>query len=435
MTQRLHLDEARVAALALVVEIVREDNAVRYATAIVDIYGRISLAVWIGEEGIDSTLANRFADACGEHWTGSVHLSVASHPERDEDLLTRTAWLEGTPLDDERARVTDRFRHHTAWRSSAGARPLWSLEEGPPIIAFHGFKGGVGRTTLLASYALACARRGEKISVVDVDLDAPGVGTLLAADDIGTTSSWGTVDYLLESSAPHPIEDYFHVVAREALTGSGQIEVTPAGQLDDGYLPKLARVDLEVRGRAEDHPLAKLLWALRERSPARILLDGRAGLSPAAGLLLSGLAHLHVLIATSNAQSLAGLERVVRHLGYDAARQGLPQLECVVVQALVPEVVEAAQLAREAFSRRVEQIFRDGYYAKNSTEDDSIWSLDDMGSDFAPHVPVPIHYNAAFAHYASIEDIADRLTTDPDLVALHARFDERVGRVEEADLG
>jgi len=296
---------------------------------------------------------------------------------------------------------------------------------------FHGFKGGVGRTTLLASYALACTRRGEHVAVVDVDLDAPGIGALLVPDAEGASAArWGTVDYLLESLAPFPTSDYLHVVAREGLTGEGRIDVMPAGRLNDSYLPKLARIDLEVHGAIENHPLGKLLFALRERTPKRIFLDGRAGLSPAAGLLLSGFAHLHVLIGTSNPQSLSGLERVVRHLGYESARQGLPQLECLVVQALVPEVTDAAKVARSAFAGRVEEIFRDGYYAQAPAEDDSIWSVEDMSSSFAPHVPVPISYRAKLAHFSTIDDVADILTSDAEFAALHARIDEQVGQSE-----
>jgi MinD-like ATPase involved in chromosome partitioning or flagellar assembly len=437
MTQRKHLDEAREEALGLVRKVVGGECVARYAALIIDIYGRISLAVWGENEDAFVEIGAQFAAKCGEHWTGSLRISRAPNPADDEDVLMRTAWLEGSPLEEERARVTDRFRHHTAWRTSAKeVRSLWSLHEGPPIIAFHGFKGGVGRTTLLASYALACSQRGETVAVVDVDLDAPGVGTMLAADEVGTIARWGTVDYLLESAAPHPIEDYFHVLASDSLTGNGRLEVVPAGQLNDGYLPKLARVDLEPHGEIAQHPLAKLLHTLRERNPARILLDGRAGLSPAAGLILSGFAHLHVLIATSNAQSLVGLERVVRHLGYEAARQGRSQLNCVVVQALVPDSAEAARLSREAFAAHVERIFRDGYYATKSNEDDSIWSLDDIDSDSAPHVPIPIPYRTALAHYVSLDEIAEILTKDSQIMNLHERIDVQVNRqVTEGDNG
>lgn len=421
---RKHLDEARQGAVALLESVV-SDCAQRHAALVFDLFGRVSLFVWLGD-GVESELAALFAEACGEYWTGTLVVSRAPHPEQEQDLIAVTAWRDGIALDaNPRARVTDRFRHHTAWRgSTADVMPLWSRKEGPPIVVFHAFKGGAGRTTALAGYALACARRGEHVSVVDVDLDAPGVGRLLAADADGTTARWGTVDFLLESAAQHPIQDYIHVLARPELTGEGRLEVMPAGLLNEAYLPKLARVDPEVHGSPDQHPLAKLLLALRERGTRRILLDGRAGLSPAAGLLLSGMAHLHVLVATSNAQSLAGLERIVHHLGYDAARRGRPQAECVVVQAMVPESRSAAEPARQAFAAALEAIFREGYYASEPDEDDAIWSLADLESRVAPHVPVPISYRVALAHYRSIDDIAHILLDDPEHVALHTRIDE-----------
>jgi hypothetical protein len=269
--------------------------------------------------------------------------------------------------------------------------------------------------------------------VVDVDLDAPGVGVLLGADEDGSTARWGTVDYLLESNHELPLDDYFHVCARNGVTRNGRIEVFPAGALDDSYLPKLGRVDLNVRGDVRDHPLGTLLQRIRlERAPEVILLDGRAGLSPAAGLLLSGIAHLHVLVATSNIQSLKGLERVVHHMGFEQARRELPQRECIVVQAHVPDNTESSKSARNFFATRVENYFRDGYYSREATDDDSTWSLVDLESEIAPHVPVPISYRERFAYFSSIDDVADSLQADPDHMALHKRIDERLGLHEPA---
>jgi hypothetical protein len=203
--------------------------------------------------------------------------------------------------------------------------------------------------------------------------------------------------------------------------------------VDDDYLSKLGRVDLDVRTQARNHPLGKLLQRIREeRAPDLILLDGRAGLSPAAGLLLSGIAHLHVLVATSNVQSLRGLERVVHHLGFKQARQDLPQRECIVVQAHVPDSLEAAKTARSFFASRVERFFTDGYYSKEPTEDDRTWSLRDLESEVAPHVPVPISYRPLFAHFTAIDEVADQLLADSDQAALHQRIDERLGLADEA---
>lgn len=429
-----HLDEARQGAIDLGRELLEQNPSIRHAVIVIDLIGRISLVVW-GEPPTAASqeeLNRAFQFRCGWYWTGNIISPDGTSAESEADPVARSAWAGGYPLDGSpKVRLNDRFRHHTAWRTNAAhTAPLWPLAEGPPLVVFHAFKGGVGRTTLLAGYALARARRGERVAVVDMDLDAPGVGTLLAADQRGTSSRWGTVDFLLENAGQFPFEDYLHVCARDSLTGAGRIDVVPAGQLDDAYLPKLARVDLETQGDIGAHPIALLLKQLRARGSDLILIDGRAGLSPAAGLLLSGIAHLHVLVATSNPQSLAGLERVVRHLGLEAAKRGELQGDVVVVQALVPEGAEAAAPARESFASRTDLIFREGYYARERSEEDALWSLDDMESVVAPHVPVPIPYRAALAHYSSIDAIADLLMTEH--APLHARLDERLG-VEERD--
>lgn len=437
-----HLDEARQGAVAAMKVLLAASPVIRAAAIVDDLYGRVSVTIWpdsrAAGERAAVEVAARLAEECGQYFSGKVEMAEGADPETEQNIFLRTAWQEGTEIDG-RLRLNDRHRNHTSWFVGVGdaaSEQCWRRDEGPAVIAFHGFKGGAGRTTLLAGYALACARRKQRVAVVDMDLDAPGVGRLLGADAEGAAARWGTVDYLIEAAHELSLADYFHVCAREQVTGDGRVEVFPAGALDDGYLSKLARVDLDVRGGVRGHPLGRLLERIRqERQPDVILLDGRAGLSPAAGLLLSGIAHLHVLVASSNVQSLQGLERVVRHLGYEQARRELPQRECIVVQSHVPENAQVAQSARAHFASRAESIFREGYYTRETTEDDRTWSLQDLDSDAAPHVPVPISYRAAFAHFESIDEIAGTLVSDPEQAELHRRIDERLakGRADSSD--
>jgi len=49
----------------------------------------------------------------------------------------------------------------------------------PPIIAFHSFKGGVGRTTHTIALAQALIEAKQKVLLVDGDLEAPGISWLL----------------------------------------------------------------------------------------------------------------------------------------------------------------------------------------------------------------------------------------------------------------
>jgi flagellar biosynthesis protein FlhG len=54
-----------------------------------------------------------------------------------------------------------------------------SLRESPRIIAIAGGKGGVGKSTLAANLALAIGRMGHRVTIVDADLGAANLHTML----------------------------------------------------------------------------------------------------------------------------------------------------------------------------------------------------------------------------------------------------------------
>ena len=433
MDFHLHLDEARAGAVSALNGLLTGTAAIERAVLIDDLFGRVRAIVWpalgADETGLREAIVATLRSASGQYWTGDLWL-VGTAATKNDQIFFDAAWSEGVAVDSTgRLRLNDRHRNRSAWfLPRERSRPIWAMEPGPPVVVFHSIKGGVGRTTALASYAISRARRGERIAVVDFDLDAPGLGRLLDADGEGTTARWGVVDFLLESTENLPLDDYRHACARELVTGGRTIDVFPAGSLDDSYLTKLARVDLEVGSDAANHPLQTLLRRIRdELHPAAILIDARAGLSPAAGLLLSGLAHLHILFATTSAQSLSGLSRVVRHLGFEQARRRLPQSECVVVQAMVPDNTEIAATAQADFTMQVEAIFRDHYYTAERDDEDRLWSIDDMSSSVAPHMPVPISYRDRLAFFRQIDHVANQLASDLDYAALKERVDARLG--------
>jgi len=416
-----HMDEARRDAIAAMKTLLDLEPALVRAVLIQDLFGKIRLVVWTTadtnaanlKESIDISLQ----EAGANFWTGTVWIAIPEMTESDR-IVYDGAWDEGTELT-KRLRLDDRHRNRTAWFTRFRT-PLWSTRghasdgiQGPPIVVFASFKGGVGRTTALAAFAIQRARLGERVAVIDFDLDAPGVGTLLAADEAGTTAPWGVIDYLIER--PHgdvPLIDYTHRCARESVTGDGVIFVVPAGQMDDDFLTKLSRVDLEVHAPDQVHPLGFLLEQVRsEIDPQWILVDSRAGLSPAAGLLLSGFAHLHVLFGTTSEQSFRGIERLVHHLGADRPSDD-PQADCLVVQAMVPDNTITGAVSQEGFKSRMEEIFTNHYLVpEESDPDDKFWSVRDLDNSSAPHVPIPVPYREKFAFFGSIEQIADDLAT------------------------
>jgi len=388
------------------------------------------VAVWFDASSIENRkhLGDELAVASGPFWAGQLWVADGAAPA--DTQVYETAWTESEEVTP-KIRRSIRRRTRGFWLD-APSEPAWPLDsnsDNPPVIAFYSFKGGVGRTTALASFAVLRARLGERVAVLDLDLDAPGVGLLLSPNDLAEPARWGVVDYLMEAPLAGQVElrDYYHVCAREAVTGPGEIFVFPAGRLNRNYLGALARLDLEPPRSNAKHPILRLLEQAREElHPDWILLDCRAGLSEASGFALSGLAHLTVLFGTTSEQSWIGLGLVVDRLGAERIRRSKAQLECLVVQAMVPEDLERGQIAKQGFAERCATEFENRYFAEDPSdpEEDNYWYVRDMDDDDAPHVPVALSYRAGLAGLQSIEQ-AIPIFLESEFGALENRISSR----------
>jgi hypothetical protein len=435
-----HLDEARRDTIEALQKFLAGNPSIKRAVLIEDLFGKLRVVVWDATETPDArrqesvaALAAALVTAGGAFWGDAIWHGPGTN--ETEQMVFDRAWSEGRSIGaDDRIRVADRWRNRTSWTGKAEAAPWSAVGEnaGPPIVVFYSFKGGVGRTTSLASFAIQRARAGERVAVIDLDLDAPGVGALLAADDKGTVAQWGVVDFLLERPVDTvDIRDYYHACRRQGVTGEGEIFVVPAGSMnpDREYLGKLARIDFD--GAAADpshHPLLLLLQQVRsELTPRWILIDARAGLSEPAGWVLGGLAHLHVLFGTSSEQSWQGLRLVLDRIGARRVADGQPQLDCVLVQAMVPEDTQVSMTATADFAMRARDEFEERYYAPDpdNPEDDDLWYVRDAEGSDAPSVPVALSYQPRLAHFARIDDVADSLATSSEHEALAERIAQR----------
>lgn len=411
------------------------------AVLIDDIFGLLRAVFWArggNNQGLSEQINTALSAAADPYWSRQVW--DASSASAAEKLVYDRAWQDGKALPgSDRLRISMRHRSLGVWLETS-PEPLWKPHgeaepgspEGPAIIVFYSFKGGMGRSTALASFAIQRARLGDAVVVVDFDIDSPGVGTLLAADEEGTIAPWGVVDYMLERRYGEiPLKDYYHACRREKLTGAGEILVVPSGQLDENYLAKLARIDFESPELPPaEHPLPLLLDQVkRELNPKWILLDARTGLSEPAGLLLSGVAHLHVLFGTTSKQSWQGLRLVLKRLGEARVVAGLPQLECLLVQAMVPVGSRVAQDSRDAFADRARDEFTESFYAQDpqDADEDKYWYIRDVESDDAPHAPVAIAYEPRLAHFDDLIDVAEDLAGAGDYRNLANRIASRFG--------
>jgi hypothetical protein len=178
----------------------------------------------------------------------------------------------------------------------------------------------------------------------------------------------------------------------------------------------MARLDFEKSGDLR-HPLEELLLQIRETwNPDWILLDSRTGFSETAGMILSGLAHCHVLVGVDSQQSWDGLTYAVRKLGAERVRRGFPQAETLVVQGLVPASnSEQKDALQGPFQERAEDLFREEYFLSDESDrDDNFWYLDEASNSDAPHRAQAFEYVRALAQSASIPDLLHALDSPPN---------------------
>jgi cellulose biosynthesis protein BcsQ len=208
-----------------------------------------------------------------------------------------------------------------------------------PVIAFYGYKGGTGRTTALVHAAWALARQGRRIVILDLDLAAPSLWSLLFPE---REPAEGFVEYLAKATRFPEVKavDFLHNVRLDD-DAKGELRLFGAGQMDAGYLRELASLDwqrLLAPGRSIDAngQVVFGVQSLFDRfceslAPVAdaILIDAPTGLNDTANVCLRALADAVVVLFTPSRVQMEGVGRVVSLLAAEQAVHGKPDVFCV----------------------------------------------------------------------------------------------------------
>jgi len=364
--------------------------------------------------------------AAAPYATDVVYIGVLGQNTPEFPLIEQLQ-AERRPYEPARARsagsplwfLFDRRFSKDSWLQETGIpQEPWPFAEGPVVISFFGFKGGVGRTTALAAVALHLADLGRNVIAIDLDLEAPGLAPLLAGEDVQV--DLGVVDFLLEEKLerPQPLALSRFYVTSSLVDGAGSLRVFSAGSLDKNYIEKLGRIDVQGLVKPEfsmRHLLKKLLDRVRtELHPDAVLLDVRAGLHDLGGVSLAGLSHLELIFAVHSEQSWAGLPLILRHLG--RLRADWVKL----IHTLVPPAGRGGDEEHAEFVSRAYDLCSDYYYP-------------------ADDLPGPQDENAAHWAYRlpfreALMGISDLRASRADLLSdEHRIFCEQLAR--DVDLG
>ncbi|MCK6504090.1 SUMF1/EgtB/PvdO family nonheme iron enzyme [Myxococcota bacterium] len=192
------------------------------------------------------------------------------------------------------------------------------------VITFYSFKGGVGRTFLLANAAVLLARWGFRVLCIDFDLEAPGLRDYFRPHLSGPAPA-GMVELILAHAQGRPIAwpELLEPVLVEGCVD--RLHLLGAGQSASATYPGLLR-DLDWDRLYSDHGFGPVLERWRKEwveglggqlpgssVPAFdfVLVDSRTGLTDIQGVCTSQLPDVLVAMFTPNQQSLDGVVRVV----------------------------------------------------------------------------------------------------------------------------
>jgi cellulose biosynthesis protein BcsQ len=185
-------------------------------------------------------------------------------------------------------------------------------------VAFYSYKGGVGRSLLLANSGRFLALAGKKVVALDLDFEAPGLHYKLGALEVLARARagvlHGAVDELLavlSDAGGQPVAD-FAVAVDLPSDCRGSLHLIPAGSAPSAqYWRALAKLSDMTRAETVGGGLAEAVLDLQARiedelAPDFLLLDARTGITELGGLATTIVADRVVCLTTASQESIEG---------------------------------------------------------------------------------------------------------------------------------
>jgi MinD-like ATPase involved in chromosome partitioning or flagellar assembly len=211
------------------------------------------------------------------------------------------------------------------------------------VITFYSYKGGTGRSMLLANVAWLLASTGCKVLLIDWDLEAPGLHRYFKpflGEDTELRSQKGIMEWVTDywdAYLDHPDADLEALIrdfadprhyVRKLETGTfiadGGIDLLCAGRQDGFYAQAVADFDWtrlwgSLRGD-EFIDIAKGIL-IGPGGYDYVLVDSRTGVSDTSGFCTVALADTLVVCFSYNNQSVIGASQISRNIRRQAEKR------------------------------------------------------------------------------------------------------------------
>ena len=311
------------------------------------------------------------------------------------------------------------------WTVGEAIRPT-----GPARYTLYGVKGGVGRSTTATVLAWHLARAGERVLVVDLDIESPGLASAVLEERSQPT--FGVVDWFVEDLVGQGDRVVEQMVATPAWSQdtSGDVWVAPAHGRDPGeYLAKLGRAYMTKAAEPWGERLQRLLAGLEGTlDPTAVVLESRSGLHDIAAATVTDIDADVLLFAVDSPSTWSDYGILFDHW---SARGLAPRIRdrLSIVSALTPEFGSERYLER--FRENAWNLFRDRLYDSLLGPDDPTDAVSyDLSSEEAPHSPLMIRWNQGLAAGASLRHL-EETAVDQAYWPFLKRFDRMHSRTAE----
>ena len=227
------------------------------------------------------------------------------------------------------------------------------------VVTFYSFKGGVGRSMALMNIAIEMAKSGNRVLVVDFDLEAPGLETINLPRP--KTETPGLVDYVQSylTNRKAPDVDGFLYKSAVQLGSTGELWVMPAGLQDSHYAARLSSIDWRSLYAEEDGYFLfedlKLQWQ-SYIDPDYVLIDSRTGYTDVGGICTRQLPDSVVCLFHPTEQNLQGLRKVVSRIRNENKPPREKNIRLLFVNSNVPDLDDEDQILEKRLSRFKDQL-------------------------------------------------------------------------------
>lgn len=193
------------------------------------------------------------------------------------------------------------------------------------IVSVHSFRGGTGKSNLIANLAATIARGGQRVGIIDTDIQSPGIHVIFGLDEGNMDRSlndylWGQCNI---KDAAYDVTNVLKAEQGETTAAKGSIYLIPSS-IKAGEIARVLREGYDV-GRLNDG-FQELIRCLNLEY---LLIDTHPGLNEET-LLSIAISDVLVVILRPDRQDFQGTAVTV-----DVARKlEVPKMLLVVNKAL-----------------------------------------------------------------------------------------------------